>query len=253
VALYFVLLIPVFLLFELAFRIWAIGFSLFDPAGRVRRFNTLTRSCGILLTRMTMGLLNARVEVVGEVPPGRFVIVSNHQSTADITILFWVFAAKNCKFVAKRQLGRWIPTVSVSIREGGFGLIGREPSRADLKVLREMARRLEHWDACAVIFAEGTRSRDGQLLPYRSAAVRIVARESGLPLLPVAIDGTHVAADLPGFARHMPGGRARVTIGEPIPPEDCAGRFDEAVEGIRVWALEAIEAGRKDGSVPPPT
>lgn len=119
--------------------------------------------------------------------------------------------------------------------------------------MKAMARGLADWGASVVIFPEGTRSRDGRLLPYKSGAVRIVAKETGLPLLPVAIDGTHAAPDLSAFARRMPGGRGTVTIGTPIPPETWVGRLDSVVEEIRTWARETIETGRRDGSVPPPT
>ena len=65
--------------------------------------------------------------------------------------------------------------------------------------IKGMARGLAYWTASVVIFPEGTRSRDGSLQPYKSGAVRIVANETGLPLLPVAIDGTYVAPDLRGL------------------------------------------------------
>jgi 1-acyl-sn-glycerol-3-phosphate acyltransferase len=82
--------------------------------------------------------------------------------------------------------------------------------------------------------------------------VRIVAQESGLPILPIVIDGTHVASDLAGFALRMPGARGTLTIGRPIPPDAWKGRIEEVVEEIRTWAAETITAGRLDGSVPPP-
>ena len=40
-----------------------------------------------------------------------------------------------------------------------------------------------------MVFPEGTRARDGRLLPYKAAAVRIIAEECGLPIIPVVIDG----------------------------------------------------------------
>jgi 1-acyl-sn-glycerol-3-phosphate acyltransferase len=205
-----------------------------------------------VLTELTLRLLHCRLEVRGAVPPGRYIIVSNHQSTADIAILPWALRSLNVKFVAKEELGRWIPTVSMALTHWGSALIGREASREDVARIKKMARGLAYWSASVVIFPEGTRSRDGSVLPYRSAGVRIVAHETGLPLLPVAIDGTHVARDLSGFARHMPGKRGTVTIGAPIPRESWAGRLDTVVEEIRAWAQDTIETGRRDGSVPPP-
>lgn len=252
VGLYFAALVAACLYYEAALRIWAIGFSWVDPAGRQRRFNTLIRQWGVLLCELTLKLLKTELDVVGEVPPGRFVVVSNHQSTADIAILIRVFRSRNCKFVAKRELGRGKPAVSCALSRGGAALIDRDPGREDLRRLRDFARELEAWDGCPVLFAEGTRSRDGDVLPYRTAAVRLVARESGLPLLPVAIDGTWPAADLPGFARDLPGRRGAVYLGRPIPPERWRGREDEALEEIRRWTEDTIEEGRASGRVARP-
>jgi 1-acyl-sn-glycerol-3-phosphate acyltransferase len=150
------------------------------------------------------------------------------------------------KFVSKEELGRAIPIVSMALTHWGSALISREASRDDVARIKKMSRWLAYWSASVVIFPEGTRSRDGRLLPYKSGAVRIVAHETGLPLLPVAIDGTHVAPDLPAFARHLPGKRGTVTIGTPIPREAWEGRLDRVVEQIRVWAEETIATGRRD-------
>lgn len=245
---YFVLLAAVHGFFELAFRIWGIGYSLIDPGGGKRRINALVRNWGVACFRLTESVLGARADVRGQVPPGRFVAVSNHQSTADIPILFTVFRSKNCKFVVKRQLGRFIPAVSVAVSRGGFALIDRDSSRSDVGALRRMGRGLSGWDACAIVFPEGTRSVDGSVLPYGTAAVRILAKAAGLPLLPVAIDGTHVARDLNGFVRNMPGARFRVTIGEPIPLEAALTDPGAVVERIRRWTQGVLSASAPCGS-----
>jgi 1-acyl-sn-glycerol-3-phosphate acyltransferase len=178
--------------------------------------------------------------------------VSNHQSTADIAILPWALRSLNVKFLAKEELGWGIPTVSMALKHWGSALISRESTRCDIARMKAMARGLAYWEGSVVVFPEGTRSRDGSLLPYKSGAVRIVAKEARLPLLPVAIDGTHVAPNLLRFARRMPGARGTVTIGTPVPPDMWSDRLDSVVDEIRMWAAETIETGRRDGSVPPP-
>jgi 1-acyl-sn-glycerol-3-phosphate acyltransferase len=204
----------------------------------------VTRHWHVVLTELTLRLLNCRCDVRGTVPPGRYIIVCNHQSTADIAILPWALRSLNVKFVAKKELGRGIPTVSMALRHWGSALISRDATRDDLGRIKAMARGLAYWSASVVIFPEGTRSPDGTLLPYRSAAVRIVAKESQLPLLPVAIDGTFVARDLLGFWRHMPGARGTITIGAPVPADAWAGRLDSVVEDVRQWTLDTIARGR---------
>jgi 1-acyl-sn-glycerol-3-phosphate acyltransferase len=249
---YFVGMFVVCIYCEVIGRVWSLWLAPKGSKTRVRRANRVTRHWNVVLTELTLRVLGARLEVRGTIPPGRFVVVSNHQSTADIAILPWALRSLNLKFVAKEELGRHIPTVSMALTHWGSALISREATRQDITRMKTMARELEYWDGSAVVFPEGTRSRDGRLLPYKAAAVRIVAQESGLPLLPVVIDGTHVAADLAGFALRMPGGRGTLTIGTPIPPEMWNGRIEDVVEEVRTWAAETIAKGRRDGSVPPP-
>ncbi len=251
-AVYFISLVGVCLYCEVIGRVWCVWLAPEGSAERVRRANLVTRHWHVALTELTLRLLGCRLDVRGTVPVRRCIVVSNHQSTADIALLPWALRALNVKFVAKKELGRGIPTVSMALTHWGSALITRGATRDDIACIKSMARRLAYWDGSVVVFPEGTRSRDGSPLPYKSAAVRIIAKETGLPLLPVAIDGTHVAPDLFQFARRMPGARGTVTIGEPIPPEAWRDRFDDVMEEIWAWMSETIEKGRCDGSVPPP-
>lgn len=214
--------------------------------------NRLTRWWGDRLFGLTCRVLKARLIVRGAVPHGRFVVLANHQSTADVAILIANLAPLNCKFVAKRVLGRWKPAVSTALARGGGALISRRPDKADLDELRRMGSELERWRGSAVVFAEGTRSRDGRLRPYRGGAARVIAEASGLPLLPVAIDGTWRASDLRGFLQHMLGCRVCLTVGDPIPRERWSGRWDETLLEVSRWAAEAIESARREGLVEPP-
>ena len=253
VAAYFLLLMLALIAMELALLTFGVVPTVVDRAGSQLRFNALVRRWGAFTTWLTLHLLDARLDVCGRTPPGRFIVVSNHQSTADVAILIATLSTLNCKFVAKRTLGWAIPMVSMALAHGGGALISRKASRRDVRELTRMAAALERWDGSAVVFAEGTRSRDGRLLPYRRAVARVIAEETGLPLLPVTIDGTHVASDLPSFAWRMTGARARVTIGEPIPVERYRGRLGETLQEIRAWTGRVIEADRRGGSVPPPS
>jgi 1-acyl-sn-glycerol-3-phosphate acyltransferase len=140
----------------------------------------------------------------------------------------------------------------MALTHWGSALISRDANRDDVVRIKAMARELRYWAASVVVFPEGTRSRDGKILPYKPGAVRIIATESGLPLLPVAIDGTHVAPDLRGFVRSMPGARGMITVGSPVPAEAWADDLDSVIGEIRRWTCETIERGRRDGSVPPP-
>jgi 1-acyl-sn-glycerol-3-phosphate acyltransferase len=250
---YFAAMLVVCVYCEVLGRPWSLWLAPQGSKTRVRRANRVTRHWNVVLTKLTLHVLGARLDVRGEVPPGRFVVVSNHQSTADVAILPWALRSLNLKFLAKEELGGFIPTVSMALKHWGSALISREATRQDITRMKVMARELDYWDGSVVVFPEGTRSRDGRLLRYKAAAVRIVAQESGLPILPIVIDGTHVASDLAGFALRMPGARGTLTIGRAIPPDAWKGRIEDVVEEIRTWAAETITTGRREGSVPPPS
>lgn len=249
---YFVGLVAVCLYCEVIGRVWCLWLAPKNSAARFRRANIVTRHWHVVLTELTLRVLGARLETRGSIPAGRYVVIANHQSLADIAILPWALRSLNVKFVAKKELGRGIPTVSMALNHWGSALISREATREDLVRIKTMARELVQWQGSVVVFPEGTRSRDGSLRPYKSAVVRIVANETGLPLLPVAIDGTYVAPDLAAFARHMPGARGMITVGAPIPAAALADRLDTVLEEIRAWTAKTLHDGRRDGSVPPP-
>src|SRR5439155_11074874 len=97
--------------------------------------------------------------------------------------------------------------------------------------LRAFAASVEERGVSAVIFPEGTRSRDGQLRAFRPAGVRTLLRAAPeLPVLPVTIDGTWEL--LRYGLRPVPfGTHVRVRFGDPIPR---APRDDDAIlEGVR--------------------
>ena len=244
--LYFPCLFAIFVGIEVGFRVWAMPFRAPEDPERIRRFNLLTRWWGCSLSWITRTILGVRTVIRGERPPGRHVILSNHQSTADIAFLMAIFAPHDLKFVAKRSLGRGIPSVSTYLVHGGAALISRDESRDDLKALKRLGAGLERWDASAVVFAEGTRTEDGELGRFRSAAARVVARESGLDWLPLCIEGSHVAKTLPDFIRGMAGARIVFTIGEPRPAPRGAAECRAALDEIEDWVRATIESVRAE-------
>jgi 1-acyl-sn-glycerol-3-phosphate acyltransferase len=249
-AAYFTGMAIVSLYCEVIGRVWCNALTPAGSSERVRRANRVTRHWNVVLTRLTLWAFKARLDVRGEVPAGRFIVISNHQSIADIAILASSLRELNVKFVAKEDLGRGIPAVSLALREWGSALISRNGSRKDVARLREMAARLEYWDGSVAIFPEGTRSRDGRVQAFKPAAVRIVGDVADLPILPVAIDGTYAASDLVGFAKNMSGARGTLTIGRPIAPDEWRGNVDQVVQDVRGWIAETIERDRASAKEP---
>ncbi|PTM02675.1 MAG: 1-acyl-sn-glycerol-3-phosphate acyltransferase, partial [Bacteroidetes bacterium] len=63
------------------------------------------------------------------------IIVSNHQSMYDISPIMWYLRKHHVKFVAKKELGRGLPSVSYNLRHGGSVLIDRKNPRQALPAM----------------------------------------------------------------------------------------------------------------------
>src|SRR5438105_1690032 len=158
-------------------------------------------------------------------PTGSYIFVSNHQSMFDIPIIGALLRANFPKYVSKRELARWIPSVSYNLRRGGHVLIDRGDAPAAIAAIRALGERVREGRCSAVIFPEGTRARSGALGEFRRAGLAALLEAAPeTPLVPIAIDESWRL-----LARNMlpvPWGvRVRVRIGEPIaraPDEDRA-------------------------------
>src|SRR5262249_1496083 len=118
----------------------------------------------------TFGLCDTRLAVERSpdvLPWTSYIIVSNHQSMFDIPILGSLFFSNLPKYISKRSLGRWIPSVSYNLRRGGHVLIDRSDAPAALEAIRALGRRVRNGDVSAMIFPEGTRARVGELAPFK--------------------------------------------------------------------------------------
>ncbi len=90
------------------------------------------------------------------------IFASNHQSMMDIPPFVWWCRKHHPKFVSKIELGKGIPSVSYNLRHGGSVLIDRKDPKQSLKALLEFGKYLEENKYSAVIYPEGTRSKNGK-------------------------------------------------------------------------------------------
>jgi 1-acyl-sn-glycerol-3-phosphate acyltransferase len=89
------------------------------------------------------------------------IIVANHQSMYDIPPIIWHMRKYHPKFISKKELGKGIPSVSYNLRHGGSVLIDRKDPKQSIPALVKFARYIQKTKRGAVIFPEGTRSRNG--------------------------------------------------------------------------------------------
>jgi len=182
-----------------------------------------------------------RVRIEGELPdPGSapFVAVCNHESLADVLIVGTL--PFEMKWLSKAEIAR-LPFVGWMMRMAGDVTVHRFDRRSRGASYDALVAWLEHGSS-VMMFPEGTRSRTGEMLPFRSGAFRL-AIETGRPVQPLAVSGTRdaIRADSLVF------GRARVTL-RILPQVPTAGLGEGDVDdlGDRVRAI--IEAARVPGS-----
>lgn len=197
--------------------------------------------------RIIAWLTPMQVEIEGfeHVEPGRsYVVVANHLSQYDI-LLIYGYCGLDLRWVMKAEIGS-IPFVAQGCRAIGHIFIDRgNPEQARLAINRAVG---ELPDGAGVLFfAEGTRSRSGELMPFRKGAFRVAA-DRGMAILPMTVVGTRAILH-PGSIRIRPG-RARLIIGAPIEPQ--AGAVDHAAQSLcqRTWEQIArtLEANTDNGS-----
>ena len=144
---------------------------------------------------------------------GGCIVVANHSSHADTAVLLAALPAKaKPVFVAAAdywfdvRVRRFIATSLAGV------LPVRRNSEGSYAALLAAARPALKAGRTVVIYPEGTRSTDGTIGEFRSGALRL-ARECGVPIVPVALTGT---ADVLPKGGHWSPAPMQVHIGEPI-------------------------------------
>jgi 1-acyl-sn-glycerol-3-phosphate acyltransferase len=186
------------------------------------------------------------VERAPDVERGRsYIFVSNHQSMFDIPILGTLLFSNFPKYISKRSLGRWIPSVSYNLRRGGHVLIDRSDAPSAIAAIAELGRRVRRGAVSASIFPEGTRARQGDLGQFRRAGLMALLENAPeTPVVPITIDHswrllTHNFLPVP-WGVHI-----RVRIDSPIvrrPDEDRALLVDR----VRATMQDALSRWREE-------
>jgi 1-acyl-sn-glycerol-3-phosphate acyltransferase len=185
------------------------------PSRRLIASASLLWARGILLFSGVHLTIEGRQHIEDGVP--RF-YMGNHQSALDIPILI-VALRGDVRFMAKDGLFR-IPIFGWVLRRYGYAPVNRSRARTTLRSLDQMIGRIRRQPISFAVFPEGTRSRDGALLPFRRGTMKIGQR-SGLPIAVFTIDGSMDVHHRDRFAATP--GPVRLTFSEPIPAEEVAG------------------------------
>lgn len=195
---------------------------------------TAGRWCGRAWARLNAvaALMSVSVEGAQHIDAGRsYVVVANHQSQLDILVIYgWL--DMDFRWVMKQELRR-VPVLGICCEKLGHIYIDRSDSSAAISAINRAKKNISGGTSI-FFFPEGTRSRDGNLLPFKKGAFRLAAGLQ-MPILPVSIAGTHSMLP-PGTLRLRPG-RARLVI---HPPIETAGSDPDKVTVLMRQAREVI-------------
>lgn len=143
-----------------------------------------------------------------------YVVMSNHQSHYDIPVLFQALAIP-IRMVAKTELFK-IPIFGQAMLDSGFVEVDRANRRRALESIKLAGRRIREDNLSIWIAPEGTRSVDGTLGEFKTGGFHL-AREAGVPVLPVTLDGT-MLVHRSGDRRVHRGQNVRVVIHPAVDP-----------------------------------
>lgn len=145
------------------------------------------------------------------------VFIANHQSHLDPPLIISTLPSHPV-FLAKRELAL-VPFLGWVIWLARFIFVDRSDREKALASLEDAARRIQAGQS-VVVFPEGTRSRDGRLLPFKKGSFTL-AHRAGVPVIPLAIHGG--VEVMPKHAWRVKGADFRLVVGEPMDPTDYPG------------------------------
>jgi len=192
---------------------------------------------GMSVIRLGVRTGGIRVRVIGRanIPPGKSVIfMSNHLSNLDPPVLLPVLPGMSSVLLKKSLMK--IPLLSTAMRLGKYVPVERGHSQEEAKKSVELAADALASGLNMMLFPEGTRSKDGKLLPFKKGGF-FLAEATGAPIVPIVIQGT--AQMMRKGSNKVYPGEAVVRFLPAVEPKEYATR-EQMMEAVRMRMEEAL-------------
>jgi 1-acyl-sn-glycerol-3-phosphate acyltransferase len=158
-----------------------------------------------------------------------YIVMSNHQSLVDP----WVLIGKlplQLRWTIKPGVKK-MPVFGYALERMGHIYVGRRKGGHAVPTLEAAIRRIKQ-GASAVFFPEGSRSKDGHLSKFHTGGA-VVAIRSGVPILPITVNGSRFV--LPKGTLALMPGKIRVLVGKSIDPGDFDDhKIDELTSVVKL-------------------
>jgi 1-acyl-sn-glycerol-3-phosphate acyltransferase len=204
---------------------------------------TFSGDTGALMARVlwapfVLWISRVRLERDGPYPaldPGQpYIFVSNHQGFYDIPAAYATIRHR-LRFIAKRSLV-FVPFVGWFIYLGGHIMIDRHNRKRSIRSLSKAAAKVRRGTSL-LVYPEGTRSPDGKIHGFKKGPF-VLAIEAQVPIVPVAVEGSHRVLRKHDWSVHP--GSVRIRLGEPIPTRGLTiDDRDELVRRVRESLIAA--------------
>lgn len=219
-----------FLYVGISFGFTFVALLLFLPSRRLRVkiASVWAKSLGFVcvwLSGIEIEFVNR--ESLKRLPPA--IYVSNHVSMLDVLIAMWILPVGTTA-AAKRQV-MWVPLFGPLYAMSGSLMLDRSKPTTAIAQLQKHAKFLVKNGYSMAIWPEGTRSRNGRLLPLQKGFAHM-ALWTKLPVVPVVVSGAHTAWRVGGF-HIQEGSRVRIEICDPIETKNWSRRrLDEHIKEV---------------------
>jgi len=151
-----------------------------------------------------------------------YVFVSNHASQFDITVLQWG-VPNRLAMIFKKELSK-IPVFGWQLKLGPYIMVDRKSPESGMKSIEEAKVLMRTKGISVLVFPEGTRSKTGELLPFKRGAFHLAAKV-GYPIVPVTIiDSDKI---MPKGTFKLRRGIIKMIFDEPINTENVKSKVDE--------------------------
>jgi 1-acyl-sn-glycerol-3-phosphate acyltransferase len=167
------------------------------------------------------------------------IFVANHQSLYDIIAIFWFMRAFHPKFVSKKELGKGIPSVSFNLRHGGSVVIDRKDPKQAIPAIKKLSEYIEKNTRSAVIFPEGTRSKDGNPKQFAQSGLKILCKYApSAYVVPISINNSWKLVKYGSFPYGL-GNRVTFAVHEAIAVQ--AYEFSKIMEKTETAIVQGIK------------
>ncbi|HTG53318.1 MAG TPA: lysophospholipid acyltransferase family protein [Gemmatimonadaceae bacterium] len=244
----FAVWLPSFVIvFAIVQRLILMPLIMIVPRWRARIMGPWLRFQGDWCVLLMRTLGGCTVTVHGSIPKEAVVVVMNHQSVADIPIALSIIRDPGPLF-ATREWYKWrIPFVSPALRLSRMPLVTQRAGgvRQDIAALNESADRCAKGEVSLLLFAEGHRTRDGQIGPFMRMGPRLILPRARRPVYTIVADGLWGARTFTDALAKLGNCRIDLVISGPYETPESTADLDGFIEHLRYGMITTLDDIRR--------